>query len=200
MFGTNSKFRQFCPDHNNESKYHQKKKLECLFASPQSWLAMENMVFKQHYISSNPKRFLRNHWDITKIYSPKTISNNSLLLLSSQLLNLEDESVETTKIIADMERGHGHLTGTLRVHLILQKATSEKVLESSLQQYSTDYEILENKFKMMEKKYDKEKKVILRSSYNCGNLWVEFGGYFRVFISMSLHTLLCKTCFFLANF
>merc|ERR1712226_1666605 len=82
--------------------------------------------------------------------------------LRTQMLNLEDEAVETTKIIADMERGHGHLTGTLRVHLILQKATSEKVLESSLQHYSTDYEILENKFKMMEKKYDKEKKYSKR--------------------------------------
>lgn len=82
--------------------------------------------------------------------------------LRTQMLNLEDEAVETTKIIADMERGHGHLTGTLRVHLILQKAISEKVLESSLQQYSTDYEILENKFKMMEKKYDQEKKYSKR--------------------------------------
>lgn len=77
-------------------------------------------------------------------------------MLRAKLVSLEDEAAGTTKIIADMERGHGHLTGTLRCHLILQKAETGKLLEGSLQQYSGDFEILKRNFRSLEEKYDKE--------------------------------------------
>ena len=69
-------------------------------------------------------------------------------ILRGKLLNLEGESVAVIKIVADMERGHGHLTGALRCHLVLQKNTTAKLLEGSLQQYTSDFENFKKNFKL----------------------------------------------------
>ena len=141
---------------NDINEKHFKEWLEKDLDRRLAFLSPDLRVSEIEELEPQEKQTRRDH---ARIIRKLQVENQTL---RTQMLNLEDEAVETTKIIADMERGHGHLTGTLRVHLILQKVTSEKVLESSLQQYSTDYEILENKFKMMEKKYDKEKKYSKR--------------------------------------
>uniref|UniRef100_A0A7M5WK77 Uncharacterized protein n=1 Tax=Clytia hemisphaerica TaxID=252671 RepID=A0A7M5WK77_9CNID len=78
-------------------------------------------------------------------------------IMRAKLLSLEEENIASTKIISDMERGHGHLTGTLRSHLILQQHSTAKLLENALQQYTTDYESLKKKFVSLEEKYDRKK-------------------------------------------
>ena len=78
-------------------------------------------------------------------------------IMRAKLLSLEEENIASTKIISDMERGHGHLTGTLRSHLILQQHSTTKLLENALQQYTTDYENLKKKFVTLEEKYDRKK-------------------------------------------
>eukprot|EP00794_Sanderia_malayensis_P011907 gene11907-13141_t len=85
--------------------------------------------------------------------------------LSARIISLEDETTATTKLVADMERGHGHLTGMLRSHLILQKETTAKLLENSLKQYSEEFEKVERRFKAIEDKYDKEKKHSTRRNF-----------------------------------
>ncbi|XP_012564364.2 centromere protein F [Hydra vulgaris] len=85
--------------------------------------------------------------------------------LRAKMLTLEEEGVETIKIIADMERGHGHLTGTLRTHLVLQKASTAKLLESSIEQYAADFENFKRKFKSLETKYDRDKKSSKRRDH-----------------------------------
>ena len=78
-------------------------------------------------------------------------------IIKAKLLSLEEENIASTKIISDMERGHGHLTGTLRSHLILQQHSTAKLLENALQQYTTDYENLKKKFTTLEQKYGHRK-------------------------------------------
>ena len=78
-------------------------------------------------------------------------------IVKAKLLSLEEENIASTKIISDMERGHGHLTGTLRSHLILQQHSTAKLLENALQQYTTDYENLKKKFTTLEEKYGRRK-------------------------------------------
>ena len=85
--------------------------------------------------------------------------------LRAKMLNLEEEGVETVKIIADMERGHGHLTGTLRTHLVLQKASTAKLLDGSIEQYASDFENFKRKFKALETKYDRDKKSSRRRDH-----------------------------------
>ena len=85
--------------------------------------------------------------------------------LRGKLSNLADEAVDTSKLIADLERGHGHLTGVLRCHLILQKPATGKLLEGSLQQYTGDYDSLKRKLSTLEMKYDKEKKFSKRRDH-----------------------------------
>eukprot|EP00112_Aurelia_sp_Birch-Aquarium-sp1_P002421 Seg1268.8 transcript_id=Seg1268.8/GoldUCD/mRNA.D3Y31 product="hypothetical protein" protein_id=Seg1268.8/GoldUCD/D3Y31 len=85
--------------------------------------------------------------------------------LTSRILSLEDETTAITKIVADMERGHGHLTGILRGHLVLQKDSTAKLLEGSLEQYSDEFESGKRKFQAIEVKYDREKKYSTRRSF-----------------------------------
>ena len=85
--------------------------------------------------------------------------------LTSRILSLEDETTAITKIVADMERGHGHLTGILRGHLILQKDSTAKLLEGALEQYSDEFESGKRKFQAIEVKYDREKKYSTRRSF-----------------------------------
>ena len=85
--------------------------------------------------------------------------------LTSRILSLEDETTAITKIVADMERGHGHLTGILRGHLILQKDSTAKLLEGALEQYSDEFESGKRKFQATEIKYDREKKYSTRRSF-----------------------------------
>ena len=84
---------------------------------------------------------------------------------SAKILSLEEETTAITKIIADMERGHGHLTGMLRGHLVLQKEATAKLLEKSLQQYSDEFESYERKFRAIEDKYDKNRKHLTRRRF-----------------------------------
>ena len=86
-------------------------------------------------------------------------------ILRGKLLNLEGESVAVIKIVADMERGHGHLTGALRCHLVLQKNTTAKLLEGSLQQYTSDFENFKKKFQALVEKNDRKKKLSKRGDY-----------------------------------
>jgi len=78
-------------------------------------------------------------------------------MVKAKLLSLEEENIAATKLISDMERGHGHLTGMLRSHLILQQSSTVKLLENSLQQYTIDYENLKKKFVSLEEKYNRQK-------------------------------------------
>ena len=78
-------------------------------------------------------------------------------IVKAKLLSLEEENIASMKIISDMERGHGHLTGTLRSHLILQQQSTAKLLENALQQYTTDYENLKKKYTTLEEKYGRRK-------------------------------------------
>ena len=86
-------------------------------------------------------------------------------ILRGKLLNLEGESVAVIKIVADMERGHGHLTGALRCHLVLQKNTTAKLLEGSLQQYTSDFENFKKKFQALVEKNNQKKKLSKRGDY-----------------------------------
>ena len=91
--------------------------------------------------------------DKNKLIKKLQMENQSLL---GRLSKLEDETTAITKIVADMERGHGHVTGLLRGHLILQTPTTAKLLENSLQQFSDEYDKLKEKFVAVEQKYDQE--------------------------------------------
>ena len=84
---------------------------------------------------------------------------------SARILSLEEETTAITKIVADMERGHGHLTGMLRGHLVLQKDATGKLLEKSLQQYSDEFESCKRKFKAIEDRYDKNRKHLTRRRF-----------------------------------
>ena len=84
---------------------------------------------------------------------------------SARLLSLEEETTAITKLIADMERGHGHLTGILRGHLVLQKDATAKLLEKSLQQYSDEFESCKKKFRAVENKYDKNRINLTRRRF-----------------------------------
>jgi len=110
---------------NDINEKHFKEWLEKDLDRRLAFLSPDLRVSELEETDPQEKQTRRDH---ARIIRKLQVENQTL---RTQMLNLEDEAVETTKIIADMERGHGHLTGTLRVHLILQKATSEKVLESS---------------------------------------------------------------------
>ena len=84
---------------------------------------------------------------------------------SAKMLSLEEEMTAITKLVADMERGHGHLTGILRGHLVLQKEATAKLLEKSLQQYSDEFELCKKKFTSVEDRYDKNRKNLTRRRF-----------------------------------
>ena len=115
-----------------------------------------------HHIDAPLDTDRRTKRDHSRLFRKLQVENQTL---RGKLSNLADESVDTTKIIADLERGHGHLTGTLRCYLILQKASSGKLLEGSLQQYTSDFDALQRKFSLLEMKYDKEKKFSKRRDH-----------------------------------
>ena len=95
-------------------------------------------------------------------------------LIKAKLLSLEEENIASTKIISDMERGHGHLTGTLRSHLILQQHSTAKLLENALQQYTTDYEKLKRKFTTLEGKYGRKKNEDKGNPQRRDDIWELF--------------------------
>ena len=84
---------------------------------------------------------------------------------SARILSLEEETTAITKIVADMERGHGHLTGMLRGHLVLQKDATSKLLEKSLHQYSDEFDSCKRKFAAIEDKYDKNRVHLTRRRF-----------------------------------
>ena len=84
---------------------------------------------------------------------------------SARILSLEEETTAITKIVADMERGHGHLTGMLRGHLVLQKDATSKLLEKSLHQYSDEFDSCKRKFAAVEDKYDKDRVHLTRRRF-----------------------------------
>ena len=151
---------------SEEEKKHFKKEIDSIQSELDSVMSKKqdpiaetanNEAFGMTDVDGGIKRHDRN-----KLIRKLQVENHQM---AAHILSLEDETTAITKIVADMERGHGHLTGILRGHLVLQKDSTAKLLENSLHQYTDEFDSCRKKFMAVEDRYDKERKHLTRRSF-----------------------------------